>query len=169
MIEFKNIFNIFTYLDNFSGKKSDAKAIINGSKDYNKIKGAVDFYNTRYGIIVKAKIKGLPHDIGKCSNGIFGFHIHSGNKCSGSNSDPFADALTHYNPDNCNHPYHAGDLPPLFENDGYAYMTVLTNRFKIDEIIGKTVIIHSEPDDFNTQPGGNSGTKIACGVINRFL
>ncbi len=39
-------------------------------------------------------------------------------------------------------------------------------KFTIDEIIGKTVIIHAKPDDFITQPSGNAGEKIACGVIS---
>ena len=65
----------------------------------------------------------------------------------------------------CPHPFHAGDFPPLLENNGYAYSKFLTNKFKISEIIGKVIIIHDLPDDFTTQPSGNSGTKIACGVI----
>lgn len=56
-------------------------------------------------------------------------------------------------------------MPPLIENNGYSYMSVLINKFKIKDIIGKVVIIHDMPDDFNTQPSGNSGTKIACGKI----
>lgn len=67
----------------------------------------------------------------------------------------------------CPHPLHVGDLPPLLENNGYAYMSVLTNKFKISDIIGKTVIIHDMPDDSTTQPSGNSGKKIACGVIRK--
>ena len=45
-----------------------------------------------------------------------------------------------------------GDLPPLIENNGQAYMSVLINRFKIKDIMGKVVIIHDMPDDFTTQP-----------------
>jgi len=59
----------------------------------------------------------------------------------------------------------AGDLPPLFSANGYAFSAVLTNRFTIDEIIGRTIIIHSSVDDFITQPAGNAGTKNACGKI----
>ena len=81
--------------------------------------------------------------------------------------DPLANAMSHYNPDGCVHPYHAGDLPPLFGNDGLALSLFLTNRFSVDEVIGRTVIIHDHPDDFVTQPSGNSGAKIACGVIRR--
>ena len=81
--------------------------------------------------------------------------------------DPFADAGAHYNPHNCRHPYHAGDMPPLFSNGGFAWMAFYTERFKTDEIIGRTVIIHDLSDDFTTQPSGNSGKKIACGEIVR--
>ena len=87
---------------------------------------------------------------------------------TGNEDDPFADAKTHYNPKSCPHPYHAGDLPPLFSANGYAYSAVLTDRFTVDEIIGKTVVIHSSPDDFTTQPSGNAGRKIACGVITAY-
>lgn len=44
-------------------------------------------------------------------------------------------------------------------------MTVLIDKFKIRDIIGKVIIIHSSPDDFTSQPSGNSGIKIACGII----
>ena len=44
---------------------------------------------------------------------------------------------------------------------------MLTDRFSINDVIGKTVIIHAKPDDFTTQPSGNSDGKIACGVIKR--
>ena len=46
-------------------------------------------------------------------------------------------------------------------------MKVFTDRFCVEEIIGKTVIIHNDPDDFHTQPAGNAGKKIACGVIRK--
>ena len=88
-------------------------------------------------------------------------------ECSGSQEDPFANAGMHYNPDNCQHPYHAGAMPPLFGVDGAALLLFLTNRFSVQEIIGRTVIIHARPDDFMTQPSGNSGEKIACGVIRK--
>jgi Cu-Zn family superoxide dismutase len=55
----------------------------------------------------------------------------------------------------------------LFGNQGFAFMTVLTNRFSVDEIAGRTVVIHRSPDDFTSQPSGNSGPKIACGQIHK--
>ena len=89
----------------------------------------------------------------------------SGTSCTGNQEDEFADAKTHFNPTQCPHPFHSGDLPPLLENNGYAYMSVLVNKFRLSDIIGKVIIIHDMPDDFTTQPSGNSGTKIACGKI----
>lgn len=156
-------------LDCFSplGWRPQASASIIGSQQYPDIRGIVNFYQTNAGVVLAAEITGLPIAMDACEAPVFGFHIHSGTECTGNTSDPFANALTHYNPHNCPHPYHAGDLPPLFGNDGYAFMAFLTNRFSIREIIGKTMIIHSMPDDFTTQPAGNSGEKIACGVIRR--
>lgn len=95
------------------------------------------------------------------------FIYMNGTSCSGNLEDEFADAKSHFNPNNCVHPFHIGDLPPLIENNGYAYMSVLINKFKIKDIIGKVIIIHDMPDDFTTQPSGNSGKKIACGKIKK--
>lgn len=140
-----------------------AQAIIRGSKDYRNLKGRVTFVQKRDGVVVTADIYGLPQ--GDCDSGVFGFHIHEGKACTGNAADPFADAGMHYNPKNFQHPYHAGDMPPLFTFDGRAYMSFITNRFRLSEVIGRVVIIHSKPDDFTTQPSGNSGEKIACGII----
>lgn len=147
--------------------KAQATADIKGSESYPGISGTVRFYQTRAGVIVCAEICGLPQNGSSCCERIFGFHIHQGNNCRGNMDDPFAEVMSHYNPDGCEHPYHAGDLPPLFGNNGLAVSLFLTNRFSVDEVTGRTVIIHDSPDDFTTQPSGNSGTKIACGVIRR--
>lgn len=78
---------------------------------------------------------------------------------------PFPLSGAHYNPGECEHPHHAGDLPPLFGCNGYAVSIFLTDRFLVDDVIGKTLILHDRPDDFKTQPAGDAGEKIACGVI----
>ena len=65
----------------------------------------------------------------------------------------------------CKHPYHSGDLPPLFSKSGQAWMSVYIQKFTPDQIVGRTVIIHEKADDFTTQPSGNSGKMIACGQI----
>jgi len=150
----------------FFSRRPTAFAHIGGSPEYSSIRGTVRFHRSTNGVLVIAQISGLP--VGNmCASPIFGFHIHEGASCSGNADDPFADTKTHYNPKGCPHPYHAGDLPPLFGANGYAYSATLTNRFTVDEIIGKTVVIHSSPDDFTSQPSGNAGKKIACGVIMR--
>ena len=143
----------------------NAIATVAGSPSYPAIKGTVSFYKAIRGVLVVAEVFGLPQAGGKCSGQIFGFHLHEGNSCTGNAENPFADAKGHYNPNNCPHPYHAGDLPPLFGNGGYAFGAVLTDRFSLGEVMGRTVIIHRNPDDFKTQPSGNSGEMIACGVI----
>lgn len=147
--------------------RAQAIARMKGSERYPGISGTVRFFQTRKGVIVCTEVCGLPRDGQPCRERIFGSHIHAGTDCGGNGDDPFADALAHYDPDGCVHPYHAGDLPPLFGNDGYALSLFLTDRFSVDEIIGKTVIIHAHPDDLKTAPSGNSGAKIACGVIRK--
>lgn len=153
-----------SFADALSGRPH-AWAEIRGSSEYPNLRGIVRFFRTNFGTLTETDIRGLP-DPGKvCQNPVFGFHIHGGSSCTGDEADPFADAGIHYNPGNCPHPAHAGDLPPLFGNAGYAYSVFLTGRFTVNEIIGKTIIIHGSSDDFTTQPAGNSGKKIACGVI----
>ena len=142
-----------------------AKAMIKGSDSYPCIKGDVRFYQTDMGVLVSAEIKGLPKCCSECRKDIFAFHLHEGKCCTGTDGDPFANAKAHYNPKDCEHPYHAGDMPPLWGNKGYAFSAFITDRFCINEIIGRTVIIHAMPDDFMTQPSGNAGEKIACGVV----
>ncbi len=142
-----------------------AVAAVRGSAAFPEIHGTVRFYDTRQGVLVAADIHSLPRGHGECGGRIFAFHIHSGGFCTGNESDPFANALIHYNSANCPHPYHAGDMPPLFGADGKAFSVFLTDRFSLKEIVGKTVIIHDMPDDFTSQPAGGAGTKIACGVI----
>ncbi len=145
----------------------DAVAVIGGAPDNSMISGTVKFYQGNGGALAVADIFGLPVLQNACQNGIFAFHIHSGAECRGNETDPFLNAGTHYNPEGCPHPYHKGDMPPLFAANGRAFLAFLTDRFTVEEIIGKTVIIHSSPDDFTTQPSGNAGKKIACGVISR--
>lgn len=143
----------------------ESYAIIKGSREYPQIQGIVRFYSIWDGTLVAADIYGLPQGSGACSGKVFGFHVHEGNRCLGNASDPFAQTKGHYNPGNCEHPEHAGDMPPLFGNDGFAMMMFYTDRFFPETVVGRTVVIHSMPDDFKTQPSGDSGMKIACGEI----
>ena len=141
-----------------------AAARVQGDAAHPGLHGMVTFTQTERGVLVDAKICGLPCG-GEENTGIFAFHIHEGDSCAGNRQDSFANARGHYNPRRMPHPQHAGDLPPLFGNQGYASMSVLTDRFTVREILGRVVIIHANPDDFVTQPSGNAGNKIACGKI----
>lgn len=138
----------------------NATAYIKGSDMAPNLSGEVKFYQKNDHVLIIADICGLP----QTDTGFFGFHIHEGDKCAGKD---FADTKGHYNPTNEPHPRHAGDLPVLLRCGGGAYFSVITDRFTVNDIIGKTVVIHDMPDDFTSQPAGNSGTKIACGVIQK--
>lgn len=155
-------------IDTFLNERPHASAFIRGSQDFPTINGIAHFYQTNMGVLVVTEITGLPTSENRCESPVFGFHIHNGMSCTGTDADPFANAGTHYEPYSCPHPHHAGDLPPLFGNNGYAFLAFFTNRFHVSEVLGRTIVIHSKPDDFTTQPAGNSGDKIACGVIKKF-
>lgn len=139
---------------------SKAAAKIEGGSAVPKLVGEVQFFELPNSVLVTANIRGLPHS----ESGFFGFHIHEGYSCGGEN---FADTGGHYNPKDNPHPLHSGDMPPLLLCNGGAYLSFKTDRFRVKDIIGKTVVIHSAPDDFTTQPSGNAGTKIACGLIKQ--
>ena len=136
-----------------------ASARLSGSAAAPELSGTVQFCQMSQGVLVTAHVSGLPRD---STGGFFALHIHEGPGCTG---EGFSDTLGHYNPSGTPHPSHAGDLPPLLSNGGEAYLSVLTNRFRLGDVLGRTVVIHSGPDDFRSQPAGNAGTKIACGVI----
>lgn len=144
----------------YCNMKPTAKAIIKGNDAHPEIHGEVLFYQRKCAVLVAISVSGLPQN----DSGFYGFHIHQGDNCQGKD---FPNTGGHYNPDNKPHPKHTGDLPPLLSCSGNAYMEVQTNRFGICDIIGRTVIIHGDADDFRTQPSGNSGEKIACGVIRK--
>ncbi len=141
--------------------RPDAVARIRGGIDTPSIFGDVKFYQKRGGVLVVAEIFNLPMSN---NSGFFAFHIHEGNSCSG---EKFSNTGSHFNPTSLPHPNHAGDLPPLMLCGGGAYMAVMSDRFRIEDVIGRTVVIHSGADDFTSQPSGNAGDKIACGVIAR--
>lgn len=136
-----------------------AAAVLHGGDSAPELRGTVEFYPRKSGTLVIASVRGLPHSN---PSGFFAFHIHEGSSCGG---EEFAESGGHYNPADTPHPQHAGDLPPLLSADGTALLAVLTDRFTVQDVIGRTVIIHSGPDDFHSQPAGNPGMKIACGTI----
>lgn len=151
----------------FTAHRPFATAYVKGSAQYPDLAGRILFYPAGdRGVLVISNVRGLPVSDEECAVRVFAMHIHQNGSCQGTDADPFADTGMHYNPEACPHPAHAGDLPPLFATKrGKAWSAVLTDRFGVAEIIGRSVIIHQGPDDFTTQPSGASGAKIACGTI----
>ncbi|MDD5900267.1 MAG: superoxide dismutase family protein [Lachnospiraceae bacterium] len=139
----------------------DAIAVLKGNPTYPDINGVVKFYALpESGILIAAEVSDLPD--GEPENPeFFAFHIHEIGDCSGN----FENTGNHYNPDNMPHPEHTGDLPPLLSNDGYAWMVFYDSFLTLPMILNRSIVIHQKPDDFTTQPSGNAGEKIACGVI----
>lgn len=158
--QFSSYFLNILYLN-----EPDACAQISGAPDYPDLYGSVLFYSALNGCLILTQLIGLPHSKELCSPRFLGFHIHEGAACSGNETDAFADAGTHFNPYDCPHPKHVGDLPPLLVNDGIAWSLLYSSHFTVPEIMGRTVIVHSNADNFLSQPSGNSGKKIGCGVI----
>ncbi len=152
--------NLFTEL--LMHDHPDAAAWIIGNEQNPELNGMVKFYHTSYGgVLVEAQLFGLPGSRIPGSSSFYAMHIHESGDCS----DAFDHTGIHYNPKNTEHPNHAGDMPPLLSNQGYAYSVFYDKRFTIQEIVGRSVIIHEKPDDFTSQPSGNAGAKIGCGEI----
>jgi len=102
-----------------------------------------------------------------------GFHIHEAGDCSSGDG---MSAKGHFNPHGKPHgdpksaERHAGDLPALMAGkDGRAKIDVTVDAISIGQgsgnIVGRGLIIHADPDDYKTQPTGNAGARVACGVI----
>jgi Cu-Zn family superoxide dismutase len=132
----------------------------------NTATGSVEFVQRGGKVVVTASVSGL-------APGPHGFHIHEKGDCSSGDG---MSAGGHFNPHGRAHgnpaspDHHAGDLPML-EADGngnarlVAELDAVTIGSGAGDIVGKAVIVHKDPDDFRTQPTGNSGARVACGVI----
>jgi Cu-Zn family superoxide dismutase len=134
----------------------------------NATRGSVEFVQKGDMVLVTASVSGL-------APGRHGFHIHEKGDCS---SDDGTSAGGHFNPLGKPHAAptgpdrHAGDMPMLVANgDGKATLKtgldVITFGGGATDIVGRGVIVHKDPDDFKTQPTGNSGARVACGVIRK--
>ena len=134
----------------------------------NKVAGKVSFQQAGDKVRVIAEVTGL-------KPGAHGFHVHDKGDCSapdGTSAGPHFNPNTkpHGHPDHAEH--HAGDMPQLIADaNGVARLTAYLGSITLNEgpsnIVGRSVIVHADPDDFKTQPTGNSGARQACGVIVR--
>jgi Cu-Zn family superoxide dismutase len=134
----------------------------------NTAAGTVTFTQKGDQVIVHAKVSGL-------AAGTHGFHIHEKGDCSSGDG---VSAGGHFNPLGKPHSYptvedrHAGDMPMLAADaSGNAVMTAELDVIAVGggaaDVIGRAVIVHKDADDFKTQPTGNSGARVACGVIRK--
>lgn len=140
-----------------------AISYIRGDDSHKKINGVIKIYNRGNGSLVRIEINGLPD---KEKNNFFALHIHEIGECI--DKDKFISAKGHLNLENDKHPNHVGDLPTLYSNKGYAYMEFYTERFNPKDILNTSFILHEKPDDFKTDPSGDSGERIACGKVIKF-
>jgi Cu-Zn family superoxide dismutase len=121
------------------------------------------------GIHLRGEIGGLP------PNGRFGFHIHEKGDCSAADA---SSAGPHFDPDSHPHgragagtPHHAGDMDNIASNtEGVARVNVHLLGVTLgggapNDIAGRSVIVHADPDDYVSQPTGNAGARVACGII----
>lgn len=134
----------------------------------NNAKGTVTFTQKDDTVLVVARVSGL-------TPGNHGFHIHEKGDCSAPDA---MSAGGHFNPMGKPHAHpsspdrHTGDMPMLVaDSSGNATLTAELTLMRIgsgpNDILGKGVIVHKDPDDFTTQPTGNSGARVACGVIRK--
>lgn len=133
--------------------------------------GTASLREAKDGVLITLNVKGLPE-------GLHAVHIHSMGKCEGT---AFATASGHFNPLSKKHGLknpagpHAGDLPDMYvKKDGVGRYAVLmesitlgTGETSIFDADGSAIVIHATADDNMTDPAGNSGDRIACGVITK--
>lgn len=135
------------------------------STEGNDVHGVVTFMKTDVGVEVVADVEGL-------TPGKHGFHIHEYGDCSAPDATT---AGGHFVPDGNPHgapgsmERHGGDLGNLTaEADGKAHLEWLDTHLTFQgahSILGRAVIVHAGEDDLATQPTGNAGGRLACGVI----
>jgi Cu-Zn family superoxide dismutase len=131
--------------------------------------GNADLTQVSDGVLLKIALKGIPA-------GQHAIHIHAVGKCE----PPFTTAGGHFNPDNKKHGmmaadgHHAGDMPNLVVpasgelNVEVVNTAVTLDKGKPNSVFkpeGTALIIHAAPDDYRTDPTGDAGGRIACGVI----
>lgn len=131
--------------------------------------GQLTFTPTGDGVTVAGELTGLP------ASTEHGFHVHEKGDCSAPDAST---AGEHFNPDMAPHagptatPRHLGDIPNVQSDAaGKAVVNATIQGATLrdggaHDIAGKAVIVHAKADDYKTQPSGNSGDRIACGVIN---
>lgn len=137
-----------------------AMAVVRGDAHAPRLRGAVLFTDTPAGVRVQARFSGLPEN----KTGFYGFHLHEVGSCR---PPEFESAKGHYNPEGAPHPLHAGDFPALLATRaGEARLAFVTTRFSVCDILGRAVVVHLQRDDYTSEPAGDAGARIGCGVVS---
>lgn len=151
-----------------AGTTASATAAI---AETNGAQGTATFEDTAAGLKIKVSLTAVPGD------GNHGMHLHATGDCGDNNSGPdgglvhHGAAGGHWNPANVAHacpptsPRHAGDLGNIAITGGAGTIEVTLADTKLTDVVGKAFILHAAADDCTTQPTGNSGGRIGCGVI----
>jgi len=135
----------------------------------NATSGSVQFMQAGDKVLVKVDVRGLK------PNAEHGFHVHEKGDCSSGDG---MSTGGHFNPSGSSHGahgqgvHHSGDLPSIkADANGNASTTFESSTISIagglSNVVGKGLIVHRDPDDYKTQPTGNSGPRLACAVINK--
>jgi Cu-Zn family superoxide dismutase len=133
------------------------------------VSGTVRFAQSSAGVLVSGEVRGLK------PGAVHGFHVHEKGDCS---SPDGMSTGGHFNPEGKPHgehgrgAHHAGDLQSLkADANGAAAFSFESRTISIGsgatDIVGKGLIVHRDPDDYTTQPTGNSGPRLACAVVTR--
>ncbi|MFQ6334405.1 superoxide dismutase family protein [Methylophilus sp. 3sh_L] len=147
-------------------QQTSAHATLEAKSD-SQVAGDVDLIQQGTKVMLIARVSGL------APNSIHGFHIHEKGDCSAADG---TSAGGHFNPDANQHAsqatpnHHFGDLPNLTaDNTGNVIYRATLEDASLSEgahaLIGHAIIIHRDADDYVSQPAGNAGPRIACGVI----
>jgi superoxide dismutase, Cu-Zn family len=136
------------------------------SPSVKSLKAEVQFKDTGDEIKVMARVTGL------APGAVHGIHIHEKGQCQGPD---FESAGGHLNPEDHTHAgpgarkKHLGDFGNIVADDkGVGTKEIIIKKMKgdsMEQILGKAMIIHAKADDLSSQPSGNSGERIACGII----
>ncbi len=113
-----------------------ASSILRGRTFSTAVYGVIIFRQSTFGVFITADIHALPDEDTLSGSGVFPFHILD--ECG-----------IVYNPQHSVRPYRSGDLPPVFSDKGNAYMSVLTNRFSLREVVGKSIAVFSSEEELS--------------------
>lgn len=160
-----------TTTESTNENEARAQAVLSGTQSDTTVTGTVNFKEDDGKVEMKLEI-----NVPKKANSSVAVHIHEHGSCG----DMGKEAHGHWNPTNENHgkwgtaPFHRGDIGNVkLDGEGKGTLELETDLWTISgsdttkNILNKAIIVHGGEDDFKTQPTGNAGSRIGCGVITK--